>query len=101
MNTSDSKSSTHMDVRFVANLARIHLSDEEVALYESQLDTVLKYVNKLNELNIDGIEPLAHAQFVQNIFRADERCPCLDHDLVMQNAPATFGDEIRVPKIVD
>ena len=90
-----------MDVRFVANLARIHLSDDEVALYQGQLDAVLQYVDKLNELNVDGIEPLAHAQLVRNVFRSDEECSCLDHDVVMRNAPATFGDEIQVPKIVD
>jgi len=90
-----------MDVRFVANLARIHLSDDEVSLYQGQLDAVLQYVNKLNELNVDGIEAWAHAQVVHNVFRADEESPCLDHDIVMQNAPATFGDEIQVPKIID
>jgi len=90
-----------MDVRFVANLACIHLSDDEVALYQGQLDAVLEYVNKLNEVDVDGIEPLAHAWLVQNILRTDEECPCLDHDVVMRNAPAIFGDEIQVPKIVD
>lgn len=90
-----------MDVRDVAHLARLHLTDEEVETFQGQLDDILAYVHQLKELDVDGIEPTAHAIPVQNVYREDEIRESLDHDVVMGNAPAVFGDEFKVPKIVE
>lgn len=90
-----------MDVRYVAHLARLHLTDEEVSTFQGQLDDVLAYVHQLKELDVEGIEPTAHAIPVQNVLREDEVRESLDHDLVMGNAPAVHGDEFKVPKIVE
>jgi aspartyl-tRNA(Asn)/glutamyl-tRNA(Gln) amidotransferase subunit C len=89
----------HMDVSYVANLARIELTDEEKTLFQGQLDSVLDYVEQLNELDVSAVEPTAHAVPLVNIFRADEPGVSLDPETVAANAPASRGGQILVPKI--
>ena len=90
-----------MDVGYVAHLARIDLTDEEAALFQGQLDQVLHYVAQLNELDVSGVEPTAHAFPIYNVLRKDEVGRSLDHADVIANAPAATDGEIRVPKIID
>jgi len=90
-----------IDVNYVANLARLSLTPEEQAELGGQLGEVLGYVEKLKELNVEGIEPMAHAVPLINVTRADEVRPSLDHALAMQNAPAEADRLFRVPKIVE
>lgn len=90
-----------MDVGYVAHLARINLTDEETARFQGQLDQVLQYVEQLNELDVEGVEPTAHAIPVYNVLRRDEVGQSLDHAAVMANAPAATDGEVRVPKIID
>ena len=90
-----------MDVGYVANLARIDLTEEETALFQGQLDQVLHYVEQLDELDVAGVEPTAHAFPVFNVLRKDEVGQSLAHADVIANAPAASGGEIRVPKIID
>ncbi len=90
-----------IDVRYVAHLARMHLADGEVARLQPQLEQIVGYVQQLGELNVEGIEPTAHAIPVQNVFRADEVRPCLDHDAAMQNAPLAREGQFIVPKIIE
>ena len=89
----------HMDVSYVANLARIALTDEETALFQGQLDQVLEYVEQLGELDVSNVEPTAHAMPLVNVLRADEPGGSLDNDTVTANAPASRDGEILVPKI--
>ena len=89
----------HMDVSYVANLARIALTDEETTLFKGQLDQVLEYVEQLNELDVSNVEPTAHAVPLINVLRADEPGVSIDHDAVMANAPAERDGQILVPKI--
>ena len=90
-----------IDVKYVAHLARMHLSAAEVAHLQPQLEQIVGYVRQLDELNVEGIEPTAHAIPVQNVFRADEVRPCLDHAAVMQNAPQAREGQFIVPKIIE
>ena len=90
-----------MDVGYVAHLARIDLTDEETALFQGQLDQVLHYVEQLGELDVDGVEPTAHAFPVYNVLRKDEVGQSLGHAEVIANAPAASDAQIRVPKIID
>ena len=90
-----------MDVGYVAHLARIDLTDEETALFQGQLDQVLHYVEQLCELDVDGVEPTAHAFPVYNVLRKDEVGQSLGHAEVIANAPAASYAQIRVPKIID
>ncbi|MFH0952992.1 MAG: Asp-tRNA(Asn)/Glu-tRNA(Gln) amidotransferase subunit GatC [Verrucomicrobiota bacterium] len=90
-----------MDVRYVAHLARLHLTDDEAARFQGQLEQVLGHVRQLNELNVERVEPTAHALPVQNVFRKDEVRPCLDHEKAMANAPKERQGQFLVPKIIE
>ncbi|MCC7299914.1 MAG: Asp-tRNA(Asn)/Glu-tRNA(Gln) amidotransferase subunit GatC [Verrucomicrobia bacterium] len=93
--------STHMDVSYVAHLARIHLADGEAELFQGQLDQVLTYVEQLGELDLSSVEPTAHAMALVNVFRNDTPRPSLEHDAVIANAPAAREGQILVPKIME
>ena len=101
MTSAFSKNADNMDVRYVAHLARVKLSDEEIALFQGQLDHILAHVKTLSGLNVDGVEPTAHAMPIQNVFRRDEPRPCLDREKVLKNAPHERNGQFVVPKIVE
>lgn len=89
------------DVRWVAHLARLELSDAELATMARQLSAIVDYVDQLKQVNTDGVEPLAHPLPVQNVFRADEPAPSLPADEALRNAPARQDDFYRVPAVLD
>jgi aspartyl-tRNA(Asn)/glutamyl-tRNA(Gln) amidotransferase subunit C len=90
-----------IDVAYVAHLARMHLSDEEIRTFQGQLNQIVGYVRKISELNLAGIEPTSHARMIQNVFRKDEVKPSLDRDVVLKNAPMQSNNQFIVPKIVE
>jgi aspartyl-tRNA(Asn)/glutamyl-tRNA(Gln) amidotransferase subunit C len=92
---------THMDVSYIADLARIQLTEAETRLFQGQLDQVLTYVEQLGELDVSDVEPTAHAMPLVNVLRNDTPCASLDHDAVIANAPAARAGQILVPKIND
>ena len=87
-------------VRQVARLARIQLSDGEVAEFTGQIESVLEYVGKLNELDTEGVEPMAHALPVCNVLRDDEPRPSLPPEQAVREAPDRDGTFFRVPKVL-
>lgn len=95
------KDTRHIDVAYVAKLARLHLSDVEVRLFQGQLDHILQHANSLTRLNVDGVEPTAHVVPLENVYREDKTRPGLDHDQVMRNAPKSRGGLFMVPKILE
>lgn len=96
-----SSSADRIDVRYVAHLARLHLTDEEAAQFQGQLDQVLEHVRELGKLDVEGVEPTAHAMPVQNVFRDDETRPCMDPQKAEANAPAWRHGQFLVPKIIE
>ena len=88
-------------VRKVAVLARLKLSDAEISDYTSKLGNILKYVDTLNEVDTEGVEPMVHAVELSNVFRADEVQPSLPRDVALQNAPKTDGTFFLVPQILE
>lgn len=90
-----------IDVAYVAHLARMHLTAEETARFQRQIDAVLELVHDLRSADVEGVEPTAHAIPVKNVFRADEPAPTLEHDAAMANAPAERGGLFFVPKIIE
>jgi len=88
-------------VRKVAKLARLELSDVEVEEFASQLSAILDYVARMNELNTEGIEPLAHCLAVNNIFREDIAKKSLGTEKTLANAPQRDGAFFKVPKILE
>jgi aspartyl-tRNA(Asn)/glutamyl-tRNA(Gln) amidotransferase subunit C len=79
---------TPEQVRWVAHLARLDLGDDELALLTAQLGAIVGYVAHLAEVPTDGVEPLAHALPVQNVFRDDETAPSLSVQEALAGAPA-------------
>lgn len=90
----------HIDVRYVANLARLELSDEEVAVFQPQLDAILAHVESLSQLDVTGIEPTARAAVVLDRMRDDIPGESLAAEAVLLNAPDQAQGQIRVPKVV-
>jgi aspartyl-tRNA(Asn)/glutamyl-tRNA(Gln) amidotransferase subunit C len=88
-------------VRKVARLARLNLSDEELALYGRQLTAIVEYVSLLDEVDIDNVEPMPHAVEMQNKFREDVVLPSLPVDAALANAPQTDGRCFQVPQILE
>nr|MBF0221300.1 Asp-tRNA(Asn)/Glu-tRNA(Gln) amidotransferase subunit GatC [Desulfobulbaceae bacterium] len=88
------------DIRKVANLARLVLNDAEVHSMTEQVGKILSYVEKLNELNTDGIEPTTHAIQVNNAFRDDEVCRSLPQAEALRNGPLQNGEAFVVPKVI-
>ena len=94
-------SSEHMDVRYVANLARIELSDEECDTFQGQLDAIIGYIETLTDVDVEGIEPTAHASPVFDRLREDVSRPGLEQADLLRNAPESAKGQVRVPKVVD
>lgn len=88
-------------VRTVAKLARLDLTESEVVEFSSELSAILEYIEKLNELDTDSVEPLAHCLPIHNVFRDDNIKDSLELEDVLKNAPAREGEFFKVPKILD
>jgi aspartyl-tRNA(Asn)/glutamyl-tRNA(Gln) amidotransferase subunit C len=91
---------TPEEVSHVANLARLQLSPEEVEAMARQLDDILTYVAKLNELDTEGVIPTTHAISIVNAFREDEVKPSLDRDKTLENGPQQNGESFIVPRVI-
>jgi aspartyl-tRNA(Asn)/glutamyl-tRNA(Gln) amidotransferase subunit C len=94
-------SAPKLDVRYVADLVRLRLSDAEITELQPQLDHVLEYIAQLNEVNVDGIEPTAHASAVYNVFRADVPRDTFTQEQATANAPHSGSGLFIVPKVVE
>lgn len=92
---------TKTDVLHVAKLARLQLTDEQAERYQGQLTTVLEHFAKLGELDVDGVEPMAHPIGLVNRLDDDHAQPSMPTESVLGNAPAVEGDFIAVPKVLD
>jgi aspartyl-tRNA(Asn)/glutamyl-tRNA(Gln) amidotransferase subunit C len=90
-----------IDVRYVARLARLALTDDERRTFQPQLDQILGYVRKIGELDLEAVEPTSHPRLMQNVFREDVAGPSLNAEAVLANAPASFNGQFKVPKIVE
>jgi aspartyl-tRNA(Asn)/glutamyl-tRNA(Gln) amidotransferase subunit C len=94
-------SAPKLDVRYVSDLVRLKLSDGEIAELQPQLDHVLDYIAQLNEVNVDGIEPTAHASAVYNVFRPDVARDGFTQEQATANAPHSGSGLFIVPKVVE
>ena len=90
-----------LNIEYVANLARLALSDDEKRRFAQQLGDILHYVDKLNQVDVTGVEPMAHAAPVFNVWEADVARPGLPVAEALRNAPAQRDHMIVVPKVVE
>lgn len=92
---------TREDVEKVAGLARLKLTDEEIAQMTEKLGQVLDYVAVLDEVDVSGVEPMAHVADVVNVFRDDQSRESLPRDAALANAPKSDGRYFLVPQILE
>ncbi len=98
--TSDRPRITPDDVRGVARLARLAIDEPRLPKLAGQLEMILGYVDKLGRADVTGVEPMAHALPLHNVFREDVVEPSLPLEKVLQNAPETDGPFFKVPKVL-
>ena len=92
----------HIDIDYVANLARLDMSEEAKAKLGSQLDDILGYFEKLNGVDVDGVEPMAHAHRIFNVWReGDVPGATYDPEVLTRMAPESRDNEVVVPKVVE
>ena len=93
---------TEKDVIYVADLANLELTDQERRRMIKDLDSILTYIDRLNELNTDNVAPMAQVSTIPNTpWREDVLRPSLPHKDALANAPATDGDFFKVPKVIE
>ena len=89
------------EVKHIARLARVGLSDDDIARFQVQLSEILDYFQRLREVDTEGLPPTAHTLAMQNVMRADETRPSFDKEEVLANAPQREDDLFRVRAILE
>ena len=89
------------EVEYVAHLARLEITEGEKEKFTSQLNDILLYIDRLNELETQGVEPMSHAIGVTNAFREDKMIGSIGTEQSLANAPDSRGEFFRVPKVID
>ena len=87
-------------VRHIGLLSRIELTEPQVETFSRQLGAILEYFDKLQELDTEGVEPMAHAVEIHNVLAEDVPAESLPPERALANAPARDGDFFRVPKVI-
>jgi len=91
---------TRKDVEHIAELARLRFKEEELESFTVQLNDILAYMEQLNELDTENIEPLSHPVENNNVFREDEMKPSTDREDALKNAPQRDDEFFKVPKVI-
>lgn len=91
---------TIKDVEHVAKLARLEFTEEEKKTFTRQLNQILEYMEKLNELDTTNVEPLSHVIELSNVFREDKVRPSIPAEEALKNAPAKTEKFFKVPKVI-
>ncbi|MFH1655899.1 MAG: Asp-tRNA(Asn)/Glu-tRNA(Gln) amidotransferase subunit GatC [Candidatus Omnitrophota bacterium] len=92
---------TKKDVEYVSKLARIGLDEAEIEGLAKQLEAILEYIGKLNELDISKVEPTSHVLPIKNVYREDELKKSLPVDEVMKIASVRDKNQFKVPKVIE
>lgn len=92
---------TKEDVKYIADLAKLKFSDEELDKFTSQFNGILQYIETLNEVDTENVEPMSHPLDKENVFREDVPVPGSTTEDALKNAPATDGTFFIVPKIIN
>lgn len=90
-----------INVNYVAELARLELTEDEVQRFTGQLDDIIGYVRQLEELDVSGIEAMAHAAPVYDVMREDASRTGDGTEAAISNAPDSTSDQFRVPRVVE
>ena len=91
---------TKKDVEKIAELAQLKFSEQELESFTHQMNEILAYMDKLNELDTENVEPLSHPVEQTNVFREDELKPSISAEDALKNAPAKDEHYFKVPKVI-
>ncbi|VXD18050.1 Asp-tRNA(Asn)/Glu-tRNA(Gln) amidotransferase subunit GatC [Marinoscillum sp. 108] len=91
----------HQTLEKIAHLARLEIHPDKADGYIKDMEEILTWVEKLNELDTEGVEPLTNMSFEENALREDVKKAPLDHERALKNAPKKDDDYFRVPKVLD
>ncbi len=92
---------TRKDVEYIASLAKLKFEENELESFTHQLNDILAYIEKLNELDTENVLPLSHPVENNNVFRDDELKPSISTEDALKNAPNKTEDFFRVPKVIN
>lgn len=92
---------TREDVVYIAELAKLRFTEEEQEKMTNELNSILHYVDKLNEVDTEGVEPLNSIHDEQNVLRPDRSKPSLDNEQALSNAPGREDRFFKVPKVIE
>jgi aspartyl-tRNA(Asn)/glutamyl-tRNA(Gln) amidotransferase subunit C len=87
-------------VEHIAKLAKLEFTDSEKVKLSQELSQIMAYIEKLNEIDTNHVEPLSHTTEMANSFRKDEIATSLEPDIAVGNAPSRFGNFFKVPKVI-
>jgi aspartyl-tRNA(Asn)/glutamyl-tRNA(Gln) amidotransferase subunit C len=88
------------EVEYVADLAKLELSEEEKRRFQNELDNIIKYVDQLNQLDTENVPITSHVALLQNVFREDKVLPSLSPDQALANAPEKKEGFFGVPRVI-
>lgn len=91
---------TRKDVEKIAELAHLKFSNDEMEDFTTQMNEILSYMDKLNQLDTENVEPLSHPVEHQNVFREDLVKPSVTTDDALKNAPSSVDSHFKVPKVI-
>ena len=89
------------DVKHIAKLSKLNLTQEELEKYTNELSSIVDFANELSNINVAGIKPTAHILDIKNVFRKDEVQPSYDREEILKNAPSKDAGCVSVPKVVE
>ncbi len=92
---------TRDEVLHIAKLAKLKLTEEEIALFQEQLGRILEYFRQIEKLNTENVQPLQHVFDLHNVLRSDEPHPSVSPNEALKNAPQRRDDYFAVPKVVE
>jgi aspartyl-tRNA(Asn)/glutamyl-tRNA(Gln) amidotransferase subunit C len=88
------------DVEYIAKLSKLEFNETELTRMAKELNSILDYMNKLNELDTSKVEPLSHVIDIKNVFREDKIKESLPVEEILKNAPSKTDEFFRVPKVI-
>ena len=89
------------EVEHVADLARLQFHESQLGMFINQMNSILEYFDKLQDLDTSGIEPTSHAVVMNNVFRDDDEKKLFNKNLMLENAPAKNKGCFEVPKVIE
>ncbi len=95
------ETASNFDLDYLCRLARLSLSNAEKAAFSEQLDSILKYVKRLEEVDVSGVEPMAHGTPVDNVMDNDLATEPMEREGLIANAPDAEDGQVRVPRVIE